>query len=118
MSPSWSRSVNAGVENPPTAMLLKVLVRSAYVREVLARVTVKALPLSTVPPVVVRRSRPVLAWAGTRNDTCVPEMGVMLHGIPRTTTDRIFVRFVPVMVTKVLAPPLVGEKLLMVGVWA
>jgi hypothetical protein len=79
------------------------------------RMTVKLLALVAVPPEVVTLIGPVVAPLGTVAEIDVAELIVKLALVPLNRTALAPLKLVPLIVTVVPAPPLVGEKLLIVG---
>ena len=79
-------------------------------------VTVKLLALVPVPPGVVTLIVPVVALVGTMATICVLEFTVYTALTPLNFTAEAELKFVPVMVTLLLVAPLVGVKLVMLGV--
>jgi hypothetical protein len=79
-------------------------------------VTVKFVTLFAVPPGVVMEIGPVVAPVGTVAVTCVSEFTVKVAETPLNVRLVAPVKLVPVIVTEVPTGPLVGLKLLMVGV--
>jgi len=80
-----------------------------------AGMTVKLLPLLAVPPEVVTLIGPVEAPLGTVAAIEVDEFTVKLALVPLNRTAEAPVKLVPLIVTVVPTPPLVGEKLVIVG---
>src|ERR1700731_4500734 len=80
-------------------------------------VTVKTPELVAVPPGVVIAILPVFAPLGTLAVTCVSEFTTTVVALtPPNVTLLVWVRLTPLMVTGVPTDPLVGVKLLIVGV--
>src|SRR3989441_3173369 len=77
--------------------------------------TVKLLALLAVPPGVVTLSGPLVAPAGTVAVIVVAEPTVKLALVPLNRTAVAPLKLVPLIVTVVPTPPLVGEKLVIVG---
>jgi len=77
--------------------------------------TVKALLLVAVPPGVVTLNGPVVAPVGTVAWIAVSEVTVKLALAPLNATVVAPVKFVPLIVTLVPTDPLVGAKLVIVG---
>ena len=71
--------------------------------------------LVAVPAGVITLIGPVVAPAGTVAEIDVDELTVKLAVTPLKRTADAPVKFVPLMVTLVPRPPLVGENSLMVG---
>jgi hypothetical protein len=81
-----------------------------------AGMTVKLLALVAVPPGVVAAIGPVVAPEGTVAVIWVEELTVKVVAlVPLNFTAVAPVRLVPVITTLVPTPPLVGEKLAIVG---
>jgi hypothetical protein len=78
--------------------------------------TVKFVALVAVPIPVRTVIRPVTAAAGTVAIICVAVLDLIVASTPPKRTSVAPPRFVPVIVTDEPAIPLVGEKLVMVGV--
>jgi hypothetical protein len=77
--------------------------------------TVKELVLVPVPLAVVTLIVPVVAPLGTVAVICVSEFTVKVAAVPLNFTAVAPVNAVPVSVTLAPTPPLVGEKLMIVG---
>src|SRR5207245_3741441 len=77
--------------------------------------TVKELALVAVPPAVVTLMIPVVAPLGTVAVICVSEFTVKVAVVPLKLTAVAPVKAVPLIVTLAPTPPLLGEKLLIVG---
>src|SRR5438552_8633288 len=77
--------------------------------------TVKLLPLLAVPPAVVTLIGPLVAADGTVAVIVVAEFTVKLALVPLNRTAVAPVKLVPLIVTVAPTPPLVGEKLVIVG---
>src|SRR5947209_17621473 len=78
-------------------------------------ITVKELALVPLPPAAVTPIVPVVAPAGTVAVICVSEFTAKVAVVPLNFTAVAPVEAVPVIVTLAPTPPLVGEKLVMVG---
>jgi hypothetical protein len=85
------------------------------VKPVMVAVTLKAVELVAVPPVVVTDITPVVAAAGTVAVTWVLDATVNVAVVPWNFTAVAPVRPVPVMVTVVPTGPLAGVNPVMVG---
>jgi hypothetical protein len=78
--------------------------------------TVKLVALVAVPPGVVTAIGPVVAPAGTVAVICVERSTLKVAALtPLKVTEVAPVKFVPVITTLSPVPPLVGEKLEIVG---
>jgi hypothetical protein len=79
-----------------------------------AAITVKFVPLIAIPWGVVTTMGPVVAPMGTVAMIFMP-LNLNIAMVPLKVTPVAVLRFVPLIVTEVLIPPLVGEKLVIVG---
>ena len=77
---------------------------------------VKLVALVAVPPAVVIAMGPVVAPTGGVAVIWVAESTVKLALVPLNRTAVAPVKFLPVIVTTVPTPPIVGEKPVMVGI--
>ncbi len=77
----------------------------------------KLSALVAVPPGVVTLIGPVVAPAGDSAVICVVEFTVNPALVPLKRTAETELKFVPVMMTVVFWTPLVGVKLIIVGVF-
>lgn len=77
--------------------------------------TTKLLALLAVPPFVVTEIAPVVAPLGTMAVICDAFAVKLVAATPLNATAVAPARFVPLIVTDVPAPPLAGEKLVIVG---
>ena len=76
----------------------------------------KLVALVAPPPCVVTEILPVTAPVGTVAVTCVSEFTVNVAATVPNFTAVVCVRLIPVITTDVATGPLVGAKLLIVGV--